>query len=64
MQKISSQTHIQRGQPKGSSRNITFPNIILLHYSSFTYQVSRLTFFSSTITNNGEVVNYTSTELY
>ena len=42
-QKFHHRAHIQRGQPKGSLRNITFPNITILYYSSFTYQVSRFT---------------------
>ena len=42
-QKFHHRTHIQRGQPKGSSRNSKFPNITILYYSSFTYQVSHFT---------------------
>ena len=62
-QKFHHRTHIQRGQSKGSSRNITFLNITIV--TLFEFHISSVTshFFSSTITNS-EVVNYTSTEVY
>ena len=43
-QNFHHRTHIQRGQPKGGSRNITFPNITItmlfkFHISSFTFYI-------------------------
>ena len=42
-QKARHKTHIQRGRPKGNSRNITFPNITII--TLFKFPISNVTFF-------------------
>ena len=48
-QKLHHKMHIQRGQPKGSSRNITFPICSLFQFHSiitlFKFHVSSATFY-------------------